>query len=193
MAFLWKTSILHRLIKPNTFSRSQVNNDSMSEIAAQQVIATPIGEVAIAASNKGVVRVEILTEHRRPTFADDPVAKRHCEQAAVQLTEFFEGNRKDFDLAFDLHGTDFQKSVWEEIVKIKFGETKSYGDLAHQVGKPLAARAIGGAVGSNPVPLLIGCHRVLGSSGKITGYSGGEGIKTKRWLLAHEGIGYKSD
>jgi methylated-DNA-[protein]-cysteine S-methyltransferase len=88
-------------------------------------------------------------------------------------------------------GTDFQRSVWKEIGKIKFGQVKTYADIAKAIGKPLAARAVGGAVGSNPIPLIVGCHRVLGASGKITGYSGGKGIPTKRILLKLEGIASK--
>ena len=91
----------------------------------------------------------------------------------------------------DLHGTDFQKAVWKQIAKISFGKTLSYADIAGKLGKPLASRAVGGAVGSNPVPLIVGCHRVLGASGKITGYSGGDGLPTKRWLLNLEDIAIK--
>jgi methylated-DNA-[protein]-cysteine S-methyltransferase len=86
------------------------------------------------------------------------------------------------------HGTEFQKSVWKQISKIPFGKLKTYKDIADAIGKPKAARAVGGAVGSNPVPLVVGCHRVLGASGEITGYSGGDGLPTKRWLLQHEGL-----
>jgi methylated-DNA-[protein]-cysteine S-methyltransferase len=88
-------------------------------------------------------------------------------------------------------GTEFQRTVWKEIQKIKFGQVKTYADIAKAIGKPLAARAVGGAVGSNPIPLAIGCHRVLGASGKITGYSGGKGLPTKRVLLDLEGIASK--
>jgi methylated-DNA-[protein]-cysteine S-methyltransferase len=88
----------------------------------------------------------------------------------------------------ELNGTEFQRSVWKQIAKIPFGKTVSYADIANKIGKPLASRAVGGAVGSNPVPLIVGCHRVMGASGRITGYSGGEGIPTKRWLLELEQI-----
>jgi len=78
--------------------------------------------------------------------------------------------------------------VWNQVARIPFGSTMSYAEIAAAIGKPLASRAVGGAVGSNPIALVIGCHRVMGASGKITGYSGGNGIPTKRWLLKHEGI-----
>lgn len=108
--------------------------------------------------------------------------------AKDQLLEYFAGKRKVFDLPLDLRGTEFQKSVWQIIDQIKFGETLTYADIAARIGKPKAARAVGGAVGANPVPLVVPCHRVLGASGKITGYSGGEGLPTKRKLLRLEQI-----
>lgn len=160
----------------------------MSEIAAQQVITTPIGKVAIAATDQGLVQVEILTDQPKSTFTNSSQAAAHCRAAAKQLLEYFEGKRDSFELSYQLGGTEFQVAIWREIAKVPFGSTVSYQQLAARVGKPLAARAVGGAVGANPLPILIGCHRVLGSGGKITGYSGGEGLKTKRWLLGHEGI-----
>ena len=81
--------------------------------------------------------------------------------------------------------------MWAEISKIEFGKTKTYGEIAEAIGRPKAVRAVGGAVGANPVPLVIGCHRVLGAAGKITGYSGGDGLPTKRWLLKLEGLSAK--
>jgi methylated-DNA-[protein]-cysteine S-methyltransferase len=95
------------------------------------------------------------------------------------------------DFAVELHGTAFQEAVWAEIAKLGFGKVATYADIASAIGNPKAVRAVGGAVGSNPVPLVVGCHRVLGASKKITGYSGGEGIPTKKWLLAHESIEYR--
>ena len=110
------------------------------------------------------------------------------EAAIAQLGEYFAGERTEFQLEYELDGTDFQKSVWREIDEIPFGETLTYAEIAAKVGKPLAARAVGGAVGANPLALIVPCHRVLGASGRITGYSGGEGLPTKRILLALEQI-----
>lgn len=165
----------------------------MLEVAAHRVVDSPIGSIAISASNRGIVKVDILTSPPKSEFSLSDAADRHCAKAAEQLTEYFAGKRKAFDLPLDLEGTDFQQRVWSAIASVGFGEQISYRELAEVVGKPLAARAAGGAVGANPVPILIGCHRVLGSGGRITGYSGGEGLKTKRWLLAHEQIGYAND
>ena len=169
------------------------NNEQMTEISAQQVMHSPIGKIAIGATPLGVCRIEILTNGSKSEFATDSIAAGHCSKAASQLQEYFAGTRREFEVKLDLSGTDFQKGTWNAISTIGFGQVASYRDLAEQVGKPLAARAVGGAVGSNPVPLIIGCHRILGTGGRITGYSGGEGLKTKRWLLNHEGIEFKDE
>ena len=90
-----------------------------------------------------------------------------------------------------LHGTAFQRAVWEQLVELQWGEVISYGELGRGTGRATAGRAVGGAVGANPVPIIVPCHRVLGANGVITGYSGGEGIPTKSWLLDHEGIPHR--
>lgn len=109
-------------------------------------------------------------------------------RAADELTSYFQAKTKSFSAETELVGTDFQKAVWAEIAKIEYGKTVSYSEIAAAIGKPRAARAVGGAVGANPVPIIVPCHRVMGSTGKITGYSGGAGIPTKEFLLKLEGI-----
>ena len=190
---LWKTKVIHRLQIDESGWGVILNNEAMTEIAAQLTIQSPIGEIAIGATDAGVAVVEILVATKKKAFSDSEQAAAHCQAAASQLEEYFAGKRQNFELALDLVGTEFQKRTWEAIADLSFGEVASYRDLAHKAGKPLAARAIGGAVGANPAPLIIGCHRILGSGGKITGYSGGEGLKTKRWLLRHEGIGFRDE
>ena len=111
--------------------------------------------------------------------------------AKKQLTDYFKGKSKVLDFAVELHGTAFQEAVWQQIAALGWGQTASYADIANAIGNPKAVRAVGGAVGANPVPLVVGCHRVMGASGQITGYSGGDGIPTKKWLLAHESIDYR--
>lgn len=106
------------------------------------------------------------------------------DKARKQLEEYFEGKRKRFDLPLHASGTDFQRKVWEAIARIPFGATASYGDLAHELDS--GPRAIGGACGKNPIAVIVPCHRVLASHGAIGGYSGGEGLATKRGLLALE-------
>ena len=105
-------------------------------------------------------------------------------QAEDQLQEYFSGNRVNFDLKVQPEGTLFQKQVWEEMQKIPFGETVTYAELAKRVGRPEAWRAVANACGKNPIVIVIPCHRVVGSYGKVGGYSGG--LERKQWLLEHE-------
>jgi methylated-DNA-[protein]-cysteine S-methyltransferase len=106
--------------------------------------------------------------------------------AVRQLTEYFAGSRRDFDLPLRLQGTDFQQRVWQELTEIPFGETWSYGQLARRIDKPSASRAVGLANGQNPISIIVPCHRVIGADGSLTGYGGG--LERKSWLLAHEGL-----
>jgi len=103
-----------------------------------------------------------------------------------QLTEYFAGSRREFDLPLRLQGTTFQTRVWRELTEIPYGQTWSYGQLAQRIDKPSASRAVGLANGRNPISILVPCHRVIGADGSLTGYGGG--IERKRWLLAHEGL-----
>lgn len=164
----------------------------MQEIAARRIIQTPVGRISIAASEQGITNLDFLSSRSRlQDFATTALAQSLVDQAAKQLVEYFEGKREKFDLEFDLDGTVFQKSVWQQIQKIPFGKTVSYGEIARAIRKPQAARAVGGAVGANPAAIFIACHRVMGSTGKLTGYSGGNGLPTKRKLLDLEGIKYR--
>jgi methylated-DNA-[protein]-cysteine S-methyltransferase len=165
----------------------------MSTLQAVRVIGSPIGNIAIGCTEVGLSQLEILpTSNRRVEFSHNPQAERLCEKVAVQLDQYFQGLRSGFTLTLDLAGSSFQSQVWEVVAQTEFGQSISYGEIASRIGKPAAARAVGGAVGANPVPIVIGCHRVLGAGSAVTGYTGGEGIQTKLWLLAHEGIEYHS-
>ena len=106
--------------------------------------------------------------------------------AATQLEEYLKGKRKKFELKLDVEGTPFQRLVWKELAKIPFGKTLSYKDIAKRIDNPKAVRAVGTANGRNPICIIVPCHRVIGTNGKMTGYSGG--IWRKKWLLAHERI-----
>ena len=152
-------------------------------MTARSSFHSPVGFINLVAEGEEIIEIT-MTSKPGPTEGKAKVLK----EAEKQLTEYFKGKRKDFTFAYKAKGTRFQEAVWREIERIPFGEVISYADIAREIGKPLASRAVGGAVGSNPVPLAIGCHRVLGASGRITGYSGGEGLPTKRWLLQLEGI-----
>jgi methylated-DNA-[protein]-cysteine S-methyltransferase len=151
---------------------------------------TPIGRVELLADEEHLTALSIERDGALP---HDDLAERPnavLDSARSQLLEYFAGARTEFDIPVRLIGTPFQQAVWAELVRLGWGEATSYGALAAAVGRPGSARAIGGAVGANPVPIIVGCHRVLASDGRITGYSGGEGIPTKLWLLAHERIGF---
>lgn len=114
------------------------------------------------------------------------VAGRHHDTIERQLTEYLEGRRRVFELDLDLRGTDFQKEVWGAVAAVPYGQTATYGEIAHLIGRPRASRAVGAANGANPIPIVIPCHRVIGADGSLTGYGGG--LPTKRRLLALEGL-----
>lgn len=153
-------------------------------------LETPIGRLELLADDDAVTSLTIECDGALPH--DDDAERRNAvlELALAQLREYFAGERTDFDVPVRLHGTEFQLAVWGRLQQLRWGDATSYGALAAAVGKPGSARAIGGAVGANPVPILVGCHRVLASDGRITGYSAGEGVPTKLWLLGHERIGF---
>ena len=150
---------------------------------------SPIGRLELTADAEGIRSLSIETHGRLPQDAIPERPSPILRRAADQLNEYFAGTRRLFDLPVRLSGgTEFQRSVWARLATMKFGDVTSYGALGADIGRIGSGRAIGGAVGANPVPIIIGCHRVLASSGQITGYSAGAGIPTKTWLLDHEGI-----
>ncbi|RLE39793.1 cysteine methyltransferase [Candidatus Acetothermia bacterium] len=114
------------------------------------------------------------------------LARGGNRDAVAQLFEYFSGFRRQFDLPLDLRGTAFQLAVWEKLLGVPYGETISYGELALEIGKPTAARAVGAAVGANPIPIIVPCHRVIGKTGGLVGFGGG--LDLKRRLLALEGV-----
>lgn len=152
---------------------------------------SPVGRIELLGDDEAITSLSIERDGALPHDGLPEQPNPLLERARAQLSEYFAGERTDFDLPVrPLGGTDFQRAVWSELARLQWGEATSYGALAAAVGRPGSARAIGGAVGANPVPIIIGCHRVLASDGRITGYSGGDGIPTKLWLLGHEQIGF---
>lgn len=145
-------------------------------------VATPIGRLTVVASDAGVQRV--LWDGEESPEAGGAGGAGIAEAAAGQIREYFEGNRRSFDLPLDLQGTPFQQKAWRCLATIPFGETISYGEQARRVGNPKASRAVGAADGRNPVPIILPCHRVIGANGSLTGFGGG--LDTKQVLLAHE-------
>ena len=148
---------------------------------AFDLLDSPLGELCLIGSEGGLGAI-LFPEQSRPRHL--PRAPRALSAASTQLRAYFAGQRQAFELALVPQGTAFQLRVWDALQAIGFGQTLSYGELARQIGQPTASRAVGLANGRNPIPIVIPCHRVIGASGSLTGYSGG--IERKRWLLAHE-------
>jgi methylated-DNA-[protein]-cysteine S-methyltransferase len=146
---------------------------------------SPVGPLLLVADDSGLRRIDFVNG-RIPAQAD-PQWHNDAEplrETARQLRAYFAGELEFFDLTLAPQGTPFQQTVWNRLCEIPFGETISYGELARRIGNPNASRAVGLANGSNPIPIVIPCHRVIGSNGKLTGYGGGLPIKEK--LLALE-------
>jgi methylated-DNA-[protein]-cysteine S-methyltransferase len=144
-----------------------------------QTLSSPLGTVLIEASEAGVTAIRFKELESRPEKTN-----AHTQKAATQLTEYFAGKRKNFSLPLDPKGTAFQKSVWQSLLKVGFGETASYSDIANDLGNPKAVRAVGAANGKNPISIVVPCHRVIGKDGSLTGYAGG--MTRKAALLALE-------
>lgn len=147
-------------------------------------MSSPLGTICLAFSCKGLCSL-IFSEHP----ADEYLPTIEMNQCAGQLIEYFGGTRKEFDFTLDLKGTPFRISVWNELLKIKFGQTISYSALARKVGDIKAIRAVANANAKNPVSIIVPCHRVIGSDGSLTGYAGD--LWRKKWLLEHEGKHYQ--
>lgn len=145
---------------------------------------TPIGEIGIAENGEAITNVFFGSTVKPKEFeiGETPLLR----EAAKQLREYFDGKRRVFDLQYALEGTDFERTVWQALLTIPYGETRTYGELARQLGRPSAARAVGRANGLNPISLFVPCHRVIGASGKLTGYAGG--LAAKECLLRLEGV-----
>jgi len=160
----------------------------LEHILYYKTIPSPIGSLRLYASQKGLCAVlfhggrnhKIMFDGAIEQSDDHPMLKR----AEKQLLEYFSGKRKHFDLPLDMRGSIFQLKAWKELQQIPYGKTISYGEQAHRVGDRKKARAVGMANGRNPLPIIVPCHRVIGSSGALTGFGGG--IKTKQQLLEHE-------
>ena len=150
------------------------------------VVPSPIGELVAVAEGQQLVAL-LLPPHRDrvdltgPTRADDDEL---LAEVRLQLDEYFDGRRTEFDLALGPEGTEFQRAVWAGLLTIPYGETLSYGELADRIGRPNAQRAVGLANGRNPISVIVPCHRVIGADGSLTGYGGG--LERKQHLLALE-------
>lgn len=163
------------------------------EILHTASFETPIGEMLAVSSGKGLLYLELPHASgrgvggflRRASPGARSVEGYAPNRAAIaQVCEFLEGKRRDFSIHLDVRGTEFQRAVWAALEAIPYGETRSYGEVAREIGRPSAVRAVGAANGANPLPLIIPCHRVIASDGKLQGFGGGLALKQR--LLAME-------
>jgi methylated-DNA-[protein]-cysteine S-methyltransferase len=152
-----------------------------------KTMASPVGALTLVASHDGLAA--ILWENDRPgrvrlTLAQEDARHPVLVETERQLNEYFAGRRRIFSLELDFAGTQFQRKVWQALLEIPFGQTRSYGEIAKRIGAPAAVRAVGAANGRNPISIVAPCHRVIGATGKLTGFAGG--LDAKAHLLALE-------
>jgi methylated-DNA-[protein]-cysteine S-methyltransferase len=148
-----------------------------SPVGRLKLVASDAGLAAILWENDDPLRVRLGPMHEQP---DNPF----LVETTAQLSSYFAGRLKAFSMPLDFSGTDFQRSVWAALLTIPFGETRSYGEIARQIDRPNAVRAVGAANGKNPISIIAPCHRVIGTNGKLTGFAGG--LEAKAYLLALE-------
>ena len=152
-----------------------------------KLMPSPVGQLTLVARNGKLAAILWETERANRVRLGELVEVDDSPallQAERQLNEYFAGNRDRFDLELDFEGTEFQKKVWAALLTIPFGETRSYSQIATQIGSPKAVRAVGAANGRNPISIVAPCHRVIGASGRLTGFAGG--LEAKQYLLTLE-------
>ncbi len=153
----------------------------MKKLLQEGFYKSPLGIIKILADEKGIVKIDFSNSKKIKTTQTD---NRLIKDCISQLDEYFKGERRSFQLRLNLIGTEFQKKVWKELLKIPFGKMVSYLDVARKIKNEKAVRAVGQAIGKNPVSIVVPCHRVIGSNGELTGYA--SGLWRKKWLLEHE-------
>ncbi|OGO29387.1 MAG: hypothetical protein A2W33_05165 [Chloroflexi bacterium RBG_16_52_11] len=174
-----------------------MGSKTLSPVFVDAAHDTPLGTVWAAVSDYGLVAVEIqfsagamIQSIQRHGYRVVGFDSARLSAILSQLKEYLEGRRQAFGIPIDWSGfTPFQVQALQATYAIPYGQTRTYAELARQIGRPRAARAVGRAEATNPMPLVIPCHRVLGTDGKLHGYGGGNGLETKAWLLAMEGAG----
>lgn len=156
-------------------------------LVAQARLDSPVGPLTLAATDKGLAFLLFDEEAHYDTDLDVPVDSKNefIVAAARQLERYWHGPAR-FDVALDPQGTPFQRAVWKALLDVKPGDTSTYGAIARRIGAPHASRAVGAAIGRNPVAIVVPCHRIIGSDGSLTGFAGG--LARKEFLLQHEGV-----
>lgn len=159
---------------------ASIRSSSSRRCTAQMRIASPLGPLLLARTADGLAGVWFDKQEHHPQPIDAPEQDDDALlcRAAKQLRAYFDGDETAFDVPLDLQGTPFQRAVWQELLHLERGTTCTYGDIARRLGTPTAGRAVGAAVGRNPVSVIVPCHRVVGSTGALTGYAGGLERKT---------------
>lgn len=149
-------------------------------VRTHTIVDSPVGPLTLVVTDGALTGLYMVQQRYRP---DEDLFGERAEfaEATEQLAEYFEGRRTEFDLPLAFEGTEFQRQVWTELCKVPFGETTTYTELAARVGRPNAARAVGLANGHNPISIVVPCHRVIGTTGNLTGYGGG--LPRKQFLL----------
>lgn len=176
--------------------RSRLGETLPARVWYGAIQRTPVGQVWLAVSDRGLVAVnfgvseqQFLAEVRRRARGQVERSETRIGPAATQIGEYFAGRRTAFDFPIDLRSvSDFQRRVLEAAARIPRGQVTTYAEIARRIGRPRASRAVGQALGHNPVPIVIPCHRVLASDGSLRGYGAGAGIRSKEWLLKFEGV-----
>ena len=184
----------------------------MKSFVHSLVYVSPVGPIELTETDGALTSVRLIGTHDAQSHASS-APQAHPEgqgtttsgasasgsgttallrRAQKQLTEYFAGRRRSFDLPLAPQGTDFQRAVWSQLSGIPFGGTSTYGAVARAVGKPQGARAVGGAIGANPLAIVVPCHRVLAGDRRLTGFSGGDGVPTKVALLTLEGCEFRA-
>jgi len=149
---------------------------------------SPLGILTVMFTKRGIHRITFRNNAKNNNISGD-IYIRECDHLIYkyifgELNKYFTGKLRVFEVPVVLEGTNFQKRVWQELMKVPYGESMTYGEIARAIGSPKAARAVGNANNKNKLPIIIPCHRIISSSGKLTGYAGG--LDRKRWLINHE-------
>jgi methylated-DNA-[protein]-cysteine S-methyltransferase len=175
---------MERLRSPRTLEKlcgETIKHENQNRFGA--VISSPVGEITLVAEESGLNLLH-WGRYNIPVSWKNKIARKIIQDTESQLKEYFRGKRKSFDVPLNPKGTDFQVQVWNELKKIPYGQTLTYGEQAKRLNRPNATRAVGAANGKNPIGIIIPCHRVIGANGKLTGFAGG--LDSKRLLLSLE-------
>jgi methylated-DNA-[protein]-cysteine S-methyltransferase len=176
--------------KPAKSQKTKPREKPQQHAVASRKVGSAVGPLYLVSSRKGLCGLYFSHRVEPSALPGDNRRDRFLNQTEEELAEYFEGRRREFEVALDARGSGFQRAVWRALAAIPFGQTRGYGELADEIGNPRAVRAVGTANGANPISIIVPCHRVIGKDGSLTGFGGG--LEIKRQLLQHEGVLLKS-